>query len=149
MEPFKGMLRVVSHMMTVCRTLAFRQGVVLALVFGLVAGPVLNASSTRHAEEAEAAMAGLVLGFSDPGGLLPDALAAEHAEAPSQDGGKTNPLADTSTADHGCHGCVAFVLPVIASAPLGDVAGARLAIEPASVSGRSVPTEIRPPLHLI
>lgn len=144
-EHFRNMLRVLTRMMIACRALAFRQGVVLALVMGLVAGPMLNTLTTRHAEEAKAAIAGLSLGFSDPGGVLPDVLAAEHAEPQSQSNGKSSPQADTSTVDHSCHGCVAFVLPVVATAPLGGLTPVRVAIEPATVSGRTVPAEIRPP----
>ena len=145
MQPFKGMDRVLSRMMIACRALAFRQSVVLVLVMGLVAGPMLNTLTARHAEEAEAAVAGFLLGFSDPGAVLPDALAMEHAEERSQSGDKSSPLADTSTVDHSCHGCSAFVLPVVTAAPLSRLTPVRLAIEPAAVSGRTVPTEIRPP----
>ncbi len=139
------MLRIANRMMNLCRALAFRRSVVIALVVGLFAGPMLNALTTRHVEEAEAAVAGLSLGFSDPAGLLPDVLAAEHAAEQSQSGDRSSPLADTSTVDHGCHGCAAFVLPLVVTARPGDLTSTRVAIEPAAVAGRTVPTEIRPP----
>lgn len=139
------MLRVLTRMMAACGAPAFRRGVALAMILGLVAGPMLNTLTTRHAEEARAAVAGLTVAFSDPGGVLPDALAAVADETHASAGGKASAPADASAMDHSCHGCAAVVLPVVDAAPAGIVAPVRVASAAASFAGRTVPTEIRPP----
>ncbi|MFG1478707.1 hypothetical protein V5F53_08560 [Xanthobacter sp. V4C-4] len=143
------MSRVVNRMMTAFRALALRQGVVVALVLSLVAGPFLNVLNTRHAGEAEAAVSSLLLGFSDPGGVVSDASVMASAMDPAQRGDKPTPVADTSSADHGCHGCAAFVLPVVEASRFEHLVAVRVAGEPLIAAGRTVPTEIRPPLPLI
>ncbi|MFG1432885.1 hypothetical protein V5F69_17750 [Xanthobacter sp. V2C-4] len=139
------MLRFANRMMILFRALAFRRSVVMALVIGLVAGPLLNAVSARHVDEAKAAAVGLDLGFSDPGGLVPDIAFAGHSADQAQRDDTSSPLADASAVDHGCHGCVAFMLPTVAAARFERLTSAAKAGKPVLTAGRIVPTEIRPP----